>query len=129
MTKTILWTALVLVGGHLVLGVTLLAIEMTHGINDQDFSYSVALAFYYLNLPTIWLLRSGNSITSPVTSVLAVGIAQWAGLAFVIGTVSYISRAAFRAITGRATKTAESVAAHGPRVADAAGAAKRDLFG
>jgi len=119
MRRIILWTALVLVGGHLVLGVTLLAIEATHGINDQDASYAVALAFHYLNLPTVWLLSSGESIAPPITMVLAVGIAQWTGFALVIGTVLHITRAAFRAVTGRATTTAEPTAVHGP---DAAGA-------
>jgi hypothetical protein len=120
MKKTILRALLVLVGGHLLLGVALLAIEATHGINDENASFAVAIAFYYLNLPTIWLLRSANSATPPIAVVLAMGIAQWTGVALVIGAVLHISRAVFRAITGRSTTIVEPTAPHGPGTAGAA---------
>lgn len=93
MKTTLLRTFLVLVGGHLVLGATLLAIEATHGINDQDASFAVAIAFHYLNLPTIWLLRLGDSGPPPIAVVLAMGIVQWTGIALVTGAALHIARA------------------------------------
>jgi hypothetical protein len=45
--------ALFLVGAHVLLGLSLLVIEATHGINDQDASFAVALVFHYLNLPSV----------------------------------------------------------------------------
>lgn len=109
MRKTVLRTLMVLVGGHLVLGVILLVIDATHGINDQDASFAVALLFYYLNLPSIWLLESMGS-EPKIAVVIAVGFVQWVGLGLAIGVLLCISIAAFRVITGRTTETAEPTA-------------------
>jgi hypothetical protein len=107
MRRSILRTIVVLVGGHLVLGLALLSIEAIHGINDQDASFAVALLFHYLNLPTIWMLRSIGG--SPgIGMVVVVGTVQWISLALVISIVFATARCAFLAITGCATKTAET---------------------
>ena len=109
MRKMILRTIVVLVGGHLVLGLALLSIEAIHGINDQDASFAVAMLFRYLNLPSIWLLESMGS-EPRIAAVIAVGIAQWVGLGLAIGVLLRISSAAFRVVTGRTTKTTEPTA-------------------
>jgi hypothetical protein len=91
--KTILKLAGWLVGAHLLLGGALLVIEATHGINDQDASFAVALLYHYLNFPSFWLLR-GMGGPPGIASVLLVGIVQWITLAAVLG-------GGYRAITGR----------------------------
>ena len=106
MSKTILKLALLFVGGHLLLGLVLLAVEAIHGINDQDASFAVAILFHYLNLPTVWVLRLLGG-TPEIILVLLVGIVQWAGLALTIAAVYYVFRSRFRVVTGQATKTAE----------------------
>lgn len=114
MKKIILGTIVILVGGHLVLGLALLSIEAIHGINDQDASFLVALLFHYLNLPTIWMLRSMG--TRPgVGMVVVVGIAQWISLALIVGIVLATARRTFRATTGCARKTAEPEGPGGAR--------------
>ena len=70
---------LALVGAHLLLGVILLAIEATHGINDQDPSFAVALLFHGLNYPAVRLLRS-LGMTPGIAAGLLTGIVQWAVL-------------------------------------------------
>ena len=106
MKKIMLRTIVVLVGGHLVLGLALLSIEAMHGINDQDASFAVALLFHYLNLPSIWMLRS-MGVNPGIGMVVVVGIVQWSSLALVIAIVLSAARGTLRAITGYATKTAE----------------------
>ena len=103
MRKIVLRTIVVLVGVHLVLGLTLLTIEAIHGINDQDASFAVALLFHYLNLPSLWMLRS-IGLSPGIGMVVVVGIAQWTSLALVIAIVFCSARSTFRAITGWATK-------------------------
>ena len=44
--RMILKVALVLVGGHLLFGAVLLVVDAIHGINDEDFSFALALLFY-----------------------------------------------------------------------------------
>jgi len=109
MRKTVLRTLIILVGGHLVLGVLLLAMDATHGINDQDASFAVALLFYYLNLPSIWLLESMGR-EPKITVVLAVGLGQWVGLGLAIGVLLRIVVSAFRVVTDRTRKTTEPTA-------------------
>ncbi|MFA5189488.1 MAG: hypothetical protein WC740_02120 [Verrucomicrobiia bacterium] len=96
--------AFLLVGAHLLLGATLLVIEATHGINDQDASFAVALLFHYLNLPSVWLLRFIGAAPG-VIAVLLAGIVQWAALAAVVV-------GGYRAIAGRADMAARRRAAH-----------------
>ena len=91
--KTVLKLAGWLVGAHLLLGGALLVIEATHGINDQDASFVVALLFHYLNFPTVWLLR-WMGIVPGIMAVLLVGTVQWITLAALIG-------GGYRAIAGR----------------------------
>ncbi len=110
MTRTALKIALVLIGGHLLLGVALLVIEATHGINDQDASFGIALVFHYLNLPSIWILAS-MGMTPEIVVVLVAGIAQWAGVALAIAVVLRVSISTFRAITCRMTQTAQPAGA------------------
>jgi hypothetical protein len=102
MTRAILKLALLLVGAHLVLGAILLVIEAVHGINDQDVSFAVAMLFYYVNLPAVWLLRSAGA-TPGVGVVLIAGIVQWTVLAIVLA----VGYRALRAIAGRTHKGAE----------------------
>ena len=97
---------MVLVGAHLVLGLALLLIEAIHGINDQDASFAVAMLFRFLNLPSFWMLRSMGA-NPGIGMIVVVGIVQWTSLALLIAIVFTIARFTFRAITGRATMTAE----------------------
>ncbi|MBM4157146.1 MAG: hypothetical protein FJ221_19305 [Lentisphaerae bacterium] len=87
-------TALAFVGAHLLLGVCLLAIEATHGINDQDASFAVALLFRGLNYPTVRLLRLLGAEPG-IAAVLLAGIVPWALLGAAVAT-------AWRAVRGRA---------------------------
>jgi hypothetical protein len=101
MVRTSLRLALFLVGGHLLLGMILLGIAATHGINDQDASFAAAMLFRYLNLPAVWVLRSTRgTIESQIVLILVVGIVQWAGLAFVIAAICHALRSTFRGQTG-----------------------------
>ena len=81
--KLVFWFA----GMHLLLGVILLVIEATHGINDQDASFAVAILFSGLNFPTIWALRSWSEAPS-IGGVLMAGMVQWVALGVVV-TASY----------------------------------------
>ncbi|MBI5396266.1 MAG: hypothetical protein HZA91_13300 [Verrucomicrobia bacterium] len=87
--------ALALVGAHLLLGAILMVIKATHGINDQDASFAVALLFHYLNFPSVWGLRSVAGADPGIIAVLLAGIVQWAALAAVVV-------GGYRAIAGRA---------------------------
>ena len=110
MSRTMAKLALFLVGAHVFLGLSLMVIEATHGINDQDGSFAVALVFHYLNLPSVWLLRSlGGS--PEIILVLLVGIVQWAGLAWLIAAVYHTARSGFRAVPDQPTRIAGPSAA------------------
>jgi hypothetical protein len=100
MSTTIAKLGVLLIGAHTLLGLSLLAIEATHGVNDQDASFAVAIIFYYLNIPTVWLLRS-TSDPPGIALVLVVGIVQWAGVAVLIAVVFHTSRSCLRAIARR----------------------------
>ena len=88
----------VCVGFHVTLGVGLLAVEATHGINDRDASFALALLFSLLNRPTFWALRVFG-VAPSVVAVLCAGILQWAVIGVAVGGL-------FRAIAGRDDKTA-----------------------
>lgn len=104
--KTILKLAGWLVGAHLLLGGALLVMEATHGINDQDASFAVALLFHYLNFPSVWLLR-WMGFAPGIVAVLLVGTLQWITLAAVIG-------GGYRAIAGRTNPAAKKRVAQPP---------------
>ena len=112
MRKILLKTVLVLVGGHLILGLALLLIESVQGINDQGPSYAVGLLFYYLNLPSVWLLKSMGAEPG-IALVVAVGTVQWAVLALAIAIAFHKSASALRSITGREKKAGEAEVAGG----------------
>jgi hypothetical protein len=108
MMRTTLKLALFLVGGHLLLGLILLAIAATHGINDQDASFAVAMLFRCLNLPTVWALKSaGGTIEGQIVLILLVGILQWVGLAFVVAAICHALKSVFRVVAGRTARTSE----------------------
>jgi len=100
MVRIILKYVMVLVGGHLLLGIVLLVTEATHGLSDMDASFLITLLVYYLNRPTIWLLDSMGMDFSWTTIVLA-GILQWSILAVSLGTVHYSVRCRVRKNTTR----------------------------
>jgi hypothetical protein len=105
MAKTTLKLALFLVCGHLLLGVILMGIAATHGINDQDASFAVAMLFRCLNLPTVWALgTAGGAIESRIVLILFVGIVQWIGVSFVIAAIFHAFISGFR---GHAAKTSQ----------------------
>lgn len=83
MKRTTVKLALVLVGAHLLLGAIFLAIEATHGINDRDISFAIALLFYYLNFLPVLALRSMGINPASIVVLLA-GIAQWVMLAILV---------------------------------------------
>ena len=91
MMRTILIVGLVLVGGHLLFGATLLVIDAVHGINDQDFSFALWLLFYYLNYSTVWLLKC-MSIELSIVLMILLGLPQWILLSFIIGPVVSLFR-------------------------------------
>ena len=73
----------ILVGAHLLLGLTLLSVEAVHGINDQDASFALALLFHGVNFPTVRVLQSMGDEPG-IPAVLLAGIVQWTLLAAVI---------------------------------------------
>jgi hypothetical protein len=106
MLRTAIKLALFLVGGHLLLGMILLVIAATHGINDQDASFAVAMLFRCLNLPTVWVLQSaGGTIESQIVLILLVGIVQWAALAFAIAAIYHAFKCGFRLIADQPSGT------------------------
>ena len=100
MSRTTIRLALFFVGGHLLLGLILLGIEATHGINDQDASFAVAILFHYLNLPTVWVLQSLR-VTPEIILVLLAGTVQWAIIGLTTAALYQAFRSGFRVVTGR----------------------------
>lgn len=86
MRRPILMLTICFVGVHLLLGVLLLVIEVTHGINDQDISFAIAMLFHAANLPTIWVLRLVGVNPSIVVTLVA-GVVQWGVLGAGVGAV------------------------------------------
>jgi hypothetical protein len=86
MLKSALLFALVLVGCHLLFGISLAIVEATHGIDDQDASFLLAVVFYQLNRPAAWLLTLFGLPTSTFPVIL-VGVLQWSALALPIALV------------------------------------------
>ena len=89
--RMILKVALVLVGGHLLFGAVLLVVDAIHGINDEDFSFALALLFYYLNFSGWWLLKCMGSELNVVLLILA-GLPQWIVLSVIVGGVVSLFR-------------------------------------
>lgn len=84
MMRTILKVGLVLVGGHLLFGAVLLVVDAVHGTNDQDFSFVLALLFYYANFSGWLLLRWIGAELNIVLLILA-GLPQWIVLSVIVG--------------------------------------------
>ena len=89
--RMILKVALVLVGGHLLFGAVLLVVDAIHGINDEDFSFALALLFYYLNFSGWWLLKCMGAELNVVLLILA-GLPQWIALSVIVGGVVSLVR-------------------------------------
>ena len=86
MLKTTMKYAVFLVGGHLLLGLSLAITEATHGINDQDPSFLLMMVVYQLNRPTTWFL---SLVGLPMSTALLVliGILQWSVLAVLLSAL------------------------------------------
>lgn len=84
MLRTILKVGLVLVGGHLLFASLMFLIEALHGVNDQNFSFALALIFYYLNYGTQMVLERMGIETSLMLLFLG-GLVQWSALSAAIG--------------------------------------------
>jgi hypothetical protein len=110
MRKTAVKLILFFVGAHLLLGSALLIIEATHGINDQDASFAVAVAFHCFSFPSVHLLTSISGEPG-IVSILIVGVVQWTLIALLVAVIYHIFRSVFRAIAGKTTRTAERVQA------------------
>lgn len=103
MFRTTLKFALFLVGGHLLLGLSLIITAATHGINDMDPSFGLLLLVYYLNLPSVVLL---NYLFGPrfvafsevlkASYIVLLGILQWALFAFLLAGVYCGIKSMFR---------------------------------
>ena len=82
MMRTIMKVAMVLVGGHLLFGGVMLAID----VNDQNFTFLLSLLYYYLNYPAALMLKCiGPDFNLGLFILL--GIPQWILLSFIIGPV------------------------------------------
>ena len=90
MLRTTLKFAKFLVGGHLLLGLALIVTEATHGINDQDPSFALALLVHYMNLPSVWLLN-WLGVPNGVIPIVLTGVLQWAIIAFAMAAAFPIS--------------------------------------
>lgn len=74
---------------HLLLGVIVLIIDAVHGINDQDFSYSVALLFSWMNwLAVQGLNRMGIELT--IIRMMLAGIVLWMGVGGLIWAAGFL---------------------------------------
>jgi hypothetical protein len=68
---------------HLLLGSVLLVIDAVHGVNDQDFSFAVALLFYYFNwLP--WQVINGMGAEFSIMRLMVTGVPFWIGLGVLV---------------------------------------------
>ena len=76
---------------HVFLGVVLLIISSVYGINDQDFSFAVALAFYYFNWPA-WQFLNWAGIEFSILRLLLAGLPVWVVLGFLIWAVGLLFR-------------------------------------
>jgi len=112
MLRTILRLTTFLVGGHLLFGLILMVIKATHGINDQDPSFAVALLFYYLNFPAVCLLRHLGTPPETIPPVILVGILQWGCVASVIAAVYYPFRSRPRMDTLQESQAPEQSGGH-----------------
>ena len=89
MQKTMLKVFIPLVGTNLILGLSLLITEATHGISDQDVSMLLVLLVHYMNLPAVSLLHSFD--TSPSTIVIVLGgLLQWSIISISIASIHHV---------------------------------------
>ncbi|MCP4643566.1 MAG: hypothetical protein GY851_24170 [bacterium] len=86
MLRTTAKFALYLVGAHLLFSGGLIIVDAVHGVNDQDPSFALLLLVYYMNLPSVWVLKSFGASLTPVPIVL-VGTVQWALIAFTLAVL------------------------------------------
>lgn len=86
MRRPILMLAICFVGVHLLLGVLLLMINATHGINDQDISFAIAMLFHMANYPTVCVLRL-VSVNPSIGATLVTGVVQWGVIGAGVGAV------------------------------------------
>jgi len=91
MMKTFFKIAAMLVGANLLLVLALFVTEATHGINDQDASFALAMLVYTLNKPAIWAFEP-LGITSEAWTLLAGGTLQWGLVSAVITLISGFAR-------------------------------------
>lgn len=86
MRNSILMLTICFIGVHLLLGVLLLAINVLHGINDQDISFVIAMLFHAANYPTVGVLRLFG-VNPSIGAVLLAGVVQWGVLGAGVGAV------------------------------------------
>ena len=86
MKRPILMLTICSVGVHLLLAVLLLVINATHGINDQDISFAIAMLFHTANYPTVWVLRLFG-VNPSIGAILVVGVVQWGVIGAGVGAV------------------------------------------
>jgi hypothetical protein len=103
MFRTTLKFALFLVGGNLLLGLSLIITAATRGISDMDFSYPLLLLVYYLNFLPVILLHYlfgprfvAVSEVLKVSYIVLLGILQWALFAFLLAGVYCGIKSMFR---------------------------------
>ena len=90
MMKTFFKAAVFIVGVNLMLVFALFLTEATHGINDQDASFLLAMIVYTLNKPAISAFQS-LGVASEMWTLVVGGTIQWAAVsafvALIIGAV------------------------------------------
>lgn len=103
MFRTTVKFALFLVGGNLLLGLSLIITAATHGISDIDFSYSLLRLVCYLNfIPVILLyyLFGATFLSFPevqkVLYIVLLGILQWTLISFLLAGVYCGIKSIFR---------------------------------
>ena len=106
--RMILKVALVLVGGHLLFGAVLLVVDAVHGINDENFSFVLALLFYYLNFSGWWLLKYMGAELNVVLLILA-GLPQWILLSVIVGGLVSLFRSKKAALPTKQNDAAVSI--------------------
>ena len=106
MLRNTLKFAKFIVGGHLLLGLALIVTEATHGINDQDPSFALALLVHYMNLPSVWLLN-WLGVPNRVIAIVLAGVLQWAIIAFAMAAAFHYFRAMMRVVTRQVRQTPE----------------------
>ena len=103
MFRTTVKFALFLVGGNLLLGLSLIITAATRGISDMDFSYPLLLLVNYLNFISVVLLYylfGAGFLSLPEVQkalyIVLLGIFQWALFAFLLAGVYCGIKSIFR---------------------------------